>query len=130
MNQAKGHGEECSREQEQFIAALLSCPTVEAAAETVGIGNVTASEWRKDPAFAERYREATREAMRQAGAQLQGAAREAVGTLRAIQSKGESEAARVSAARTILDMALKAAELEDIQQRLDSLEQSARERGT
>ena len=130
MSQVKGHGEERSREQEQFIAALLSCPTVEGAAETVGIGNVTASQWRKDPAFAERYREATREAMRQAAALLQGAAREAVGTLRAIQSKGESEAARVSAARAILEMAVKAADLEDVQQRLDALEQSLKERET
>jgi hypothetical protein len=131
MNQLKGHGEERSFlqragwEQEQFIAALLSCPTVEAAAEMARIGNVTASQWRKDPTFAERYREATREAMREAAALLQGAAREAVGTLRAIQSKGESEAARVSAARTILEMAVKAADLEDVQQRLDSLEKLA-----
>jgi hypothetical protein len=136
MNQVKGHGEECSFlqragwEREQFIAALLSCPTVEAAAEMVGIGNETASQWRKDPAFAERYRVATREAMRQAAALLQGAAREAVDTLRAIQSKGESEAARVSAARAVLEMAVKAAELEDVQQRLDSLERTFKERET
>ena len=39
-----------SWEQEQLIAALLSCPTVEAAAKAVGIGNVTAWKWRKDPA--------------------------------------------------------------------------------
>ena len=67
--------------------------------------------------------------MHQAAA-LQGAAREAVETLRAILSKAESEAARVSAARTILDMALKAADLEDVQQRLDALEQAVEERRT
>jgi hypothetical protein len=68
--------------------------------------------------------------MHQAAALLQGAAREAVETLRAILSKAESEAARVSAARTILDMALKAADLEDVQQRLDALEQVVEERRT
>jgi hypothetical protein len=130
MNQAEGHGEKRSRKQEQFITALLSYPTVEAAAKTVGIGDVTAWRWRKDPAFAERYREATREAMRHAAALLQGAAREAVDTLREIQSKAESEAARVSAARTILDMALKAADLEDVQRRLDAIEQAVKERNT
>jgi hypothetical protein len=130
MNQAKGHGEKRSRKQEQFIAALLSNSTVEAAAKVVGIGNVTAWKWRKDPAFVKQYREATREAMHQAAALLQGAAREAVETLRAILSKAESEAARVSAARTILDMALKAADLEDVQQRLDALEQAVEERRT
>ena len=100
------------------------------AAKAVGIGNVTAWKWRKDPAFDKQYREATREAMHQAAALLQGAAREAVETLRAILSNGESEAARVSAARAILEMAVKAAELEDVQQRLDALEQAGKERET
>jgi hypothetical protein len=130
MNQAEGHGEKRSRKQEQFIAALLSYPAIEAAAKTVGIGDVTAWRWRNDPAFAEQYRKATREAMLHTAALLQGAARDAVDTLRAIQSKAESEAARVSAARTILDMALKAADLEDVQRRLDALEQAAKERKT
>jgi hypothetical protein len=129
MDQEKGHGEKRSRKQEQFIAALLSQPTVEAAAKTVGIGNTTAWRWRNDPAFADQYRGATREAMRHAAALLQGAAREAVDTLRKIQSEGESEAARVSAARTILEMALKAADVEDIQQRLDALEQAIQANG-
>ncbi|HEY6345584.1 MAG TPA: transposase family protein [Bryobacteraceae bacterium] len=124
MNGEQDHGEKRSWKQEQFIAALLSHPTVEAAAKAVGIGDTTAWRWRNDPAFAGRYREATREAMRHAAAILQGAAREAVDTLRAILSKGESEAARVSAARTILEMAFKAADVEDIQQRLDALEQA------
>ncbi|HEY6346890.1 MAG TPA: hypothetical protein VIY49_35815 [Bryobacteraceae bacterium] len=130
MNQAKGHGEKRSRKQEQFIAALLSNPTVEAAAKAVGIGNVTAWKWRKDPPFDDQYREATRDAMHRAAALLQGAAREAVDTLREIQSEGKSEAARVSAARTILEMALKAADLEDVQRRLDTLEQVVKERKT
>ena len=72
MDQAEGHGEKRSRKQEQFIAALLSYPTVEAAAKTVGIGDVTAWRWRQDPAFAQRYREATREVMRHTSARLQG----------------------------------------------------------
>ena len=62
MNQAKGHGKRTanalcalnkdkrSRKQEQFISALFSYPTVEAAAKVVGIGNVAAWKWRKDPA--------------------------------------------------------------------------------
>lgn len=129
MNQAEGHGEKRSRKQEQFIAALLSHPTIEAAAKTVGIGNTTAWRWRNDPAFADRYRGATRDAMRHAAALLQGAAREAVDTLRKIQSGEGSEAARVSAARTILEMALKAADLEDVQQRLDAVEQAIRANG-
>lgn len=121
-----GHGEKKSRKAEQFIAALLSYPTIEAAAKSVGIGNATAWRWMKDPKFTEEYREARREAMRHTTARLQEAAREAVECLRKVQRTGESESARVSAARTILEQALKAVDLEDVQQRLDTLEQAVR----
>jgi hypothetical protein len=131
MNQAEGHGEKRSRKQEQFIAALLSHSTVDAAAKSVGIGDVTAWKWRKDPAFAERYRQATREVMRHTSARLQEATRVALDCLREItENKEEPASSRVSAARTILDMAVKAADLEDVQRRLDALEQAAKERKT
>src|SRR4029079_15222387 len=120
----KGHGEKRSRKSEQLIAALLSQPSIDAAAKIVGIGNATAWRWMKDPAFAEQYRAARREAMKQTAARLQQAAREAVDCLRQVQQTGESESARVSAARAILEQALKAVDLEDIQERLESLEQT------
>ena len=122
----KGHGEKRSRKAEQFIAALLTEPTVEAAAKKAGIGDVTAWRWMKDRAFADQYREARREAMRHTTARLQGAALESVDALREIQRSGESESARVSAARTILEQALKAADPEGVQQRLDALEQAVK----
>ena len=64
--------------------------------------------------------------MRHTTARLQGASLESVDALREIQRSGESESARVSAARTILEQALKAADLEDVQQRLDALEQAVK----
>ena len=122
----KGHGEKKSRKAEQFIAALLAHPSIEAAAKSIGIGNATAWRWMKDPKFAEQYREARRETMRHTTARLQEAAREAVECLRDVQRTGESESARVSAARTILEQALKAVDLDDVQQRLDALEQAVK----
>ena len=56
----KGHGEKRSRKTEQFIAALLTESTVEAAARKAGIGDVTAWRWMNDRAFADQYREARR----------------------------------------------------------------------
>jgi hypothetical protein len=47
----KSHGEKRSRKTEQFIAALLTEPTVEAAAKKAEIGDVTAWRWMKDRAF-------------------------------------------------------------------------------
>jgi hypothetical protein len=121
-----GHGEKKSRKAEQFIAALLTHPTIEAATKAVGISEATAWRWMKNPEFAAHYREARREAMRHTTARLQEAAREAVECLREVQRTGESESARVSAARTILEQALKAVDLEDVQQRLDELERAVK----
>lgn len=128
----RGHGEKKSRKTDQFIAALMVHPGVEAAAESVGISHATAWRWMKDPAFIERFREVCRDTMNRAIARLQEAASDAVDCLRKVQSTGESESARVSAARTILEHALRAVELDDIQVRLDKLEQiakSANEKG-
>jgi len=123
-----GHGQKKSRKQEQLIAALLSHPTVEAAAKAIGIADTTAARWMKAPEFQAAYREVRREAMRQTTARLQEASGEAVEALRKIQRAGESESARVSAARTILEQSIKAADLEDVQARLEALEKAVAER--
>jgi hypothetical protein len=120
----KGHGEKRSRNMERLITALLSHPTVEAAAKSISVADTTVWRWMQRPEFQAAYAKARRECMRQVTAKLQEASGEAVEALREIQRGGESESARVSAARTILEMAIKAADIEDIQQRLDALEKS------
>jgi hypothetical protein len=64
--------------------------------------------------------------MARAMTRLQEAAIGAAECLCEVQTSGESESARVSAARTILEQALRAVELQDIQGRLDKLEQIPR----
>src|SRR5581483_8229194 len=125
----KGHGEKKSRKAEEFITALVSHPTIEAAAKAVGISNATAWRWIQDPEVGKEYARARRRAMEHATARIQEAAGEAVECLREVQRSGESESARVSAARTILDTAFKAADLEDVQARLDALEQAIKDKG-
>ena len=119
-----GHGEKRSRKSEQFISALLTCPTVEAAARAAHISETTAWRWMKDPDFKKRFWEVQREAMRQTTARLQQASAEAVDALRDVQRNGESESARVAAARTVLEQAVKAQDLQDIQERLEAVERS------
>jgi len=120
-----GHGEKRSRKTEQLISALMSHPTVAAAASAAGISEATAWRWMKQPSFVDAYRGIRREAMRQATAQLQQSATEAVATLRRIQAHAESEQARVSAARCLLENAFRAVELEEIEHRLAALEHQA-----
>ena len=55
-----------SRKQDTAIGALLSRPTISAAAESVGIGESTLRRWLKDRDFLAAYRAARREAVSQA----------------------------------------------------------------
>jgi hypothetical protein len=66
--------------------------------------------------------------MHHAIGRLQEAAAGAVDCLCEVQKEGESESARVSAARCILEHALRAAELGDLEERLAKLETIAQSR--
>ena len=123
----KGHGEKLSRKQEAFISALLTAPTLTDAAQTAGIGEVTAWRWLKEPTFQTAYRDARRAVVQQAITQVQQATGEAVETLRSVMQDPEAPAsAKVSAAKNILDTAVKAVELEDLEARITALEQQAK----
>ena len=67
-----------SRKQDTAIGALLSRPTISAAAESVGIGEATLRRWLKNPDFLAAYGTAWREAVSQAVGQLQAACSVAV----------------------------------------------------
>jgi hypothetical protein len=121
---ARGHGERQSRKTEQLIAALLAHATVEQAAAAVGIAKWTAWKWMRDPDFQRAYQGARTETLRQATAQLRAAATKAVKALADICEGGQMEAARVSAARAILESAFRAHELEDLAARIAALESS------
>jgi hypothetical protein len=112
-----------TRKQEALISALLTAPSLAAAAQTAGIGGVTAWRWLKQPSFQAAYREARREVVQHAIAQIQRASTEAVETLRNVMQDAEAPASsRVAAARVVLDMSLRAVEIEDLEQRVGALE--------
>jgi phage terminase small subunit len=116
-----------TRRQEAFIAALLSCPTIAHAARMAGIAEVTAGRWLKDHSFQAAYREARRQVVQQAIVQVQHATGTAVQTLVAVMQDNESPSnARVTAARTILEMAIRTVEFEDLESRIVALEQQAK----
>ena len=77
----------------------------------------------KDGDFLAAYRAARREAVSQAVGHLQGACSVAVLALTDISQDVNCPAsARVSAARTVLELALKGVELEDLAMRVEELE--------
>ena len=119
-----GSSEKLTRKQEQAIAALLSEATVASAAEKAGVSEVTIYRWFKLDAFMAAYREARREVVEKAIAQLQQSSWAASTTLIRLLGSG-SDSVRLRAALAILDQANKGVELLDFEERLAALERQA-----
>ena len=92
------------------------------------VGERTLHTWLKDRAFASAYREARATAVSQAIARLQQASSEAVDCLKDVMEDPEAAApAKVTAARTVLEMAVKGTEIAELQRRLNALEEAESE---
>jgi hypothetical protein len=112
-----------SRKQYAAIAALLSHSSIGDAAEAARVGERTIHRWLRLDGFNQAYRQASRQLVSQAMAQVQAGMIEAVGTLRAVITDPTAPpSARVSAARTLLDMGLRSVEIQDIEERLAAIE--------
>jgi hypothetical protein len=114
-----------SRKAELFIAALLTSRTIEQAAKQAGIALITGRRWLRDPAFLEQFSQVRQESMRHVVARVQQASGQAVDTLCKVQVSSESDAARVAAARTLLDLSFRIQEVEELEARIVALERQA-----
>jgi len=117
-------GQTKRRQQELAISGLLERPTIAEAATFAGIGEATIYRWlRSDTAFQEAYRQARRAVLHHATTRLQKVCAKAVDTLEAVLTDSSSPApARVTAAKAILELAYRAVELEDLDERISRLE--------
>jgi hypothetical protein len=114
---------ELTPKQEGAIIALLDCGEVKAAAKTAGINEATMWRWLKLPAFQSRYREARRQLVETAIAQLQSDCTVAVRVLREVaEDKQAPASSRVAAAKTIIEQSIGAIELMDLEERIEMLE--------
>ena len=110
-----------SRKRDSAIGALLSQPTISAAAEFVGIGEATLRRWLKEPGFLAAYRAARQDTLEHCVALLQKAGSDAVEAMQ--QSlQATSEGVRLRAACAILDYSMKGAEILDLEARIAALE--------
>ena len=119
-----GHGAKRPHKEDAALAALLSEPTIEAAARKAGIGESTLLRWMAEPTFKARYRAARRSVVESAVGRLQQAATQAVDSLTRNLTCG-IPAVEVGAAKSVLDQAIKAVELVDLAERVEQLEQAA-----
>lgn len=122
-----GGAKKLSYHQERAVAGLLSTRTVAEAAETAGVSSRTLERWlAESDEFVAEYRAARRRVVEGAVSRLQDATTEAVDCLKRSLSCG-TPSTEVRAALGILDQAIKAVEVYDLESRLAVLE--AREEG-
>ncbi len=110
----------------EAIAALLTCPTVEEAARTVGVSDRTIREWMKLPDFMAAYRQARREVVEAAIGRLQQATNDAVTTLTRNLTCGKP-ASEIRAGLGILDRAINAVQVLDLADQLAELQRQIEE---
>lgn len=115
--------------QHKAIAALISEPTLAAAALKTGVGERTLYTWLSEPAFSDAYAAARRECVSNAIAQLQRSTSDAVKVLTSIMNDTEEKGAtRLQAAKTILDSALSASTIADLIKRVEVIEAQHKEK--
>ena len=110
------------RRRELALVALLESRDLKEAAEKVGVSEVTLWRWLRREDFRNAFRELKKEAVSLAISRIQQVCGEAVETLREVMTLGKGEAPRVQAAKAILELALKALEIEELEERIEALE--------
>jgi hypothetical protein len=117
-----GHGEKLSRKQEQAIAALLSEPSLAAAAAKVKIGKRTLAEWLLVPGFKAAYQAARQRVLEGAVNRLLAGCDKAMQALERNLTCG-APSTEVRAALGVLGHALKGMEVTAFAERLAEIEE-------
>ncbi len=109
--------------QESAIVALLKEPTLTKAAKVAGVGERTLHRWLRERTFADKYREARREAFSHAISLTQKYAPAAVAALTQVMADSSApHSAKVQAASTLLRFGRQGIELDDLAARIEALE--------
>src|SRR4051812_34473544 len=123
-----GHGAKFPRKREEAIAALLTRPSVDDAARTIGVEPKTLWRWMRVPEFQAAYLQARREAVSQALARMQqGSGAAATVIFKLMVDANVPASVRLRAAESLFQSAIKGVEIEDIEARLAALEGAAQQ---
>lgn len=114
--------------QEKAIMALLTEPTIKLAADKAGVGETTLYRWIQEEEFDQAFKNARKQAFSQTISRLQQTTTKAVATLESIMDdEGASASSRVTASKTVLEMAFKGFELEDLAEQVKEMQQYIQE---
>lgn len=108
---------------ETVLSALLSCPTLEAAAAECGLSVRQLYERRKDPQFMRQLQAAQSAALAGTVRYLQHHTATAAQTLAELCQNAQQEQTRLQAARALLEQAARLTETVDFDNRLTALEE-------
>jgi hypothetical protein len=126
MSVNPGHGEKFSRKREAAIASLLEHPSLAAAAEHCGISQRTIRRWLRDEEFSKQCRAERSRLLETTTNMLRAKSAEAVQVLVDLSNdKAAPPAVRVSAARSVISLAI-GAEMLELEERLSELEELAK----
>lgn len=115
--------------QQRAIIALTTQPDLTRAAAAVGVAPSTLWRWLQQPTFRQAYNEARRGVVASAVARLQQLTGKAAATLEAVMDSRAKASSKVTAARIVLEMALRAGELEDLRHEVEDLKRRAARSG-
>ncbi len=116
------------RNQQKALAALLSCPTVTEAAKKSRLSEATLFRYLRADEFKATYRRARSEIVEHAISQMQRDCSIATKTLCEVcEDAGAPAGARMTAAKSILDGAIKAVEIQDLAERVEQWELEQKE---
>lgn len=115
-----------TQKKDKALQALLSCGTLQEAAELAGVAPRSIYTWlREDPAFRSAYDNMKSSCLQNIADKTASNAAAAVDTLKTIMSDDSNTAgARTNAARILLDNYVRLVELVDFEQRLSAVEES------
>ncbi len=115
--------------REKVLVALLETPSVRDAAKSSGISEATIYNFLRDSEFKTAYREARRQTVETAIAQMQNSASEAVDRLKELQYC-ENPAVAARCAQIIFENSIKGMETLDILERIERIEENANNKPT
>ena len=114
------------RNVDEALLMTLACEaTAEVAAQKAGVSRATVQRRLQNPAFRTRLREFQADMVKRTAGMLTAASMEAVKTLLDLQKVTVAAAVRLGAARSVLEIGMKAREVADLEERLSALEQQA-----
>jgi len=109
--------------QSKCLILLLEGKSIQEISEALGVAIKSVYRYQESLEFKKIFAEAREKIFTEALEQLKEASKEAVKTLRELMKIGFKESARLGSAKTILELAIKNKELEELEKRIEVLEE-------